>query len=134
MAMQLWPKRWKWRIVLFTFSVATAVFVFQARDFLQWYRPGEAYYRLRPTSWWALHCQIGRLDVQSFGGGKGSVDFWTYQPVPVEILCGRRDPPGPDQRPWFARITGPQYDWEASRLFTGNPAAVPVLLELLQDT
>jgi hypothetical protein len=89
------------------------------------YRPREAHYKGRPTSWWARECS--RLE---WGG---SVSAWrylslSYTPVPPDGLDGAV------WEQWLRQLGVPlPFRPVDERLLRGDPAAVPVLIELLRS-
>jgi hypothetical protein len=89
------------------------------------YRPWEEHYRLQPASWWAAQYTAGKLDCQTFVGGKrDDTTFWLYNPGP---------PPKPFWYDWAVAV-GLEIDLDAPGrrdLLKGDPDAVPVLCELL---
>ncbi len=137
--MRLMPKTWKRRVAATVALLVLTTLACKAIDYARWYRPGEAHYLGRPTSWWATHCQTGTLDVQSFQASPtGWVSYWNYQPVPAGQLyeqTGGSYPAEPFWHEWVAvlGIRLDRYDRESLWLMRGDPAAVPVLLELLGD-
>jgi hypothetical protein len=96
-------------------ALATVIY-----DRVHWYKPHEAHYQTRPVSWWAMHCEAGRLNPQLAAGLNGEdLRFWFYDPdatIPADL----------NGNPWSSDTT-------AIRLMKGDPAALPVLMELLRD-
>jgi hypothetical protein len=107
--------RLRWALVAVGLAVVVAV-----GGVVFWPRPKpmaapEAVYEGNPTSWWASHCQTGRLDEQSFGGPSG---VFMYQPAGRYLNQGE---------------SGDEHYVKCLHLLEGQPEAVPVLLELLND-
>jgi hypothetical protein len=114
--------RRKYLVVLFG-----ALLVAIMSAFAYCYRPWETHYKWLPTSYWASRCLAGRVDTQSFFlGGQGSRTFWLFATEPSPQAVWQK---------WLAAIgirIGLSNDSEPEVL-SGDPAAIPVLRELLRD-
>jgi hypothetical protein len=88
----------------------------------QWYRPGEARCLGRPTSWWAAAAHRSEPRLVAFCSlGCAPVVLWVERPQPWEALLSRVGFRSPFQTPRLK-----------DTLLRGDPAAAPVLLELLR--
>jgi hypothetical protein len=110
--MRLLPKDRRTRLTLA--AALTVLVVAVAAAWVAWYRPWQAHYLGRPTSWWA-----DRLAVLSFD---------LFGPRPPRTL--------PEE--WLNRALsslGVRVDESLSgrEVAFGEPEAIPVLLELLRD-
>src|SRR5262249_27785148 len=120
-AVKLLPRSRRGRTALAGGLVAALAFAV----WCDWYRPWEAHYLGRPTSWWDREAR----EWLNSAASAGPVALWV-----------RRRPDTPLWREWLGRVTGRPADTainvdlrEEMPLLRGDPAAVPVLAELLRD-
>jgi hypothetical protein len=91
-------------------------------DSFVWNKPNEAQYRGRPTSWWAMHCQSGFLNVQFLG----DMRVWLYRPGKY---------PFPAWHDWPGMLVYFVCETDTTAVYLTRPdsSALPVLVELLGD-